>query len=167
MSRVVAPLLVAALLVVGLAVGLAGAPAAQARPTYPRHTGIVATTFWVGELFDASLSDGSQLCSTYDGNWAFHHTGKNLGTTPSSDPGCGGATFGGCDGVSSGTTASTFKCRTEARTAANGYFPTQQPSPLENPFYVDHPYDDVNDSTAFNERCTVIPWASAETPVLA
>jgi hypothetical protein len=130
--------------------------------TYPLHTNIVATTFWVGELFDASLSDGSQLCSTYDSDWAYHHTGKNLGTTPSSDPGCAGAIFGGCDGVSSGTTASTFKCATERRTAANGYFPTKQPTPLENPFYVDLPYDDLNDSTAFRERCTVIPWAAAD-----
>jgi hypothetical protein len=29
----------------------------------------------------------------------------------------------------------------------------------ENPFYLDLPFDDVNDSTAYNERCTVIPWA--------
>jgi len=129
---------------------------------YPLHTNIVATTFWVGELFNANLSDGSQLCSTYDSDWAYHHTGRNLGTTPSNDPGCGGAIFGGCDGVSTGTTASTFKCRTEARTAANGYFPTQQPTPLENPFYVDLPYDDLNDSTGFSQRCTVIPWAAAD-----
>jgi hypothetical protein len=32
--------------------------------------------------------------------------------------------------------------------------------PQENPFYLDLPFDDVNDSTAFKERCQVIPWAA-------
>jgi hypothetical protein len=31
--------------------------------------------------------------------------------------------------------------------------------PKQNPFYLDLPYDDVNDRTAFAERCRVIPWA--------
>ncbi|MDJ0336178.1 hypothetical protein QMG83_13180 [Salinibacterium sp. G-O1] len=101
--------------------------------SYPWHTGIVSTTFWVGEIFDASAADGSQELSTFDSNW--------LGS------------YGGCDGrvVNGG-------CETEARTAANGYFPTSM-TPLENPFYLDLPYDDINDSTGFANRDSVIPWA--------
>jgi hypothetical protein len=64
------------------------------------------------------------------------------------------AHFGGCDGVTS-----SGKCATEKRTAANGYFPTQM-TPKENPFYLDLPFDDVNDSTAFKMRGSVVPWAS-------
>jgi hypothetical protein len=45
------------------------------------------------------------------------------------------------------------------RTAANGYFPTDM-TPKENPFYLDLPFDDINDPTAYAERCKVIPWAS-------
>jgi hypothetical protein len=36
--------------------------------TYPLHTDIVSTTFWVGEIFNASLPDDSQMISTYDGD---------------------------------------------------------------------------------------------------
>ncbi|MDY7527381.1 MULTISPECIES: hypothetical protein [Cryobacterium] len=118
----------------------------------------MSTTFWVGEIFNANLSDGSQVCSTYDSKWALHHTGVQLGS--STDTGCGGSPVGGCDGPSSGATAATFTCTTEKRTAANGYFPTSQPKPLENPFYLDLPYDDVNDATAFANRDTVVPWAN-------
>jgi hypothetical protein len=125
----------------------------------PLHTNIVATTFWVGEIFNASLSDGSQVCSTYDSKWALHHTGKQLGG--STDTGCGGSPVGGCDGPSTGSTLSSFTCTTEKRTAANGYFPTSQPTPLENPFYLDLPFDDINDSVAFKQRCQTIPWAAA------
>lgn len=103
---------------------------------YPWHRGIVATTFWVGEIFDPSAADGSQEYSTYDGDW--------LGS------------YGGCDGVTAGG-----GCRTEARTAANDYFPTQM-TPRENPFYLDLPYDDINDPTGFARRDEVIPWASQE-----
>lgn len=135
-------------------------PPAVTSTTYPMHTNIVATTFWVGELFDASLSDGSQICSTYDSQWAFHHTGANLGLTPQNAAGCPGSPWGGCDGVSTGTTYGTFTCDTQARSAASGYMPTGQPMPLENPFYLDLPYDDLNDPIAFAERGTVIPWAN-------
>ncbi|WP_026553845.1 hypothetical protein [Arthrobacter sp. 35W] len=128
---------------------------------YPLHTNVVSTTFWVGEIFNASLADGSQVCSTYHGQWAFSHTGINKGTVPSSAEGCAGSIIGGCDGVSSGSGTS-FKCATERRDASNGYFPKTQPTPLENPFYLDLPYDDLNDPTAFKERCTVIPWAAAD-----
>ena len=137
-----------------------GAPP-QATPgvDYPLHTGIVATTFWVGEIFNANVADGSQVCSAYDSKWAFHWSGGvNLGTDPSTD--CKGAPIGGCDGRPSGTGTS-FKCETEPRQPSNGYFPTNSlVHPAENPFYLDLPFDDVNDPTAFEERCRVIPWAA-------
>lgn len=101
---------------------------------YPWHTNIVATTFWVGELFDPSADDGSQVMSTYDSGWM-----RN---------------YGGCDGV-----MKSGKCETEKRTEANRYMPTGM-TPKENPFYLDLPYDDVNDSKAFAERADVIPWAN-------
>lgn len=112
--------------------------AAQAAPSvarsYPVHTGIVSTTFWVGEVFDPTASDGSQMFSTYDGNWF--------------------DSYGGCDGI-----VTNNACDTEARTAANGFFPTAM-TPKENPFYLDLPYDDLNDPTAFANRASEIPWAN-------
>lgn len=125
---------------------------------YPWHTNIVATTFWVGEIFDATAADGSQVCSTYDGQWAYHWSGINLATVPSSSAGCAGSILGGCDGAASGS-GSTFRCATEARAAANGFFPTTA-TPRENPFYLDLPFDDLNDGTGFATRCQVIPWAA-------
>ena len=136
------------------------APAPSVSPSgYSVHTNIVSTTFWVGEIFNASIADGSQVCSTYDSLWAFHWSGGvNLGPDPSTD--CSGSPIGGCDGVPSGS-GSTFTCATQARTAANNYFPTSPlVHPAENPFYLDLPFDDVNDKTAYAERCQVIPWAS-------
>lgn len=121
---------------------------------YPVHTKIVATSFWVGELFDPGRPDGSQVCSTYDPNWAFNWSGVNSGKVPSSAEGCAGAIIGGCDGIPGAKS----KCDTEARTAANGFFPTKV-TPKENPFYLDLPYDDLNDATAHKERDSVIPWA--------
>lgn len=100
---------------------------------YPWHHDIVATTFWIGEVFEAG-PDGSQVISTYDDRWMEH--------------------YGGCDGV-----VSNGVCQTEHRSAANGYFPTRM-VPKENPFYVDLPYDDVNDPIAAAERADVIPWAT-------
>jgi hypothetical protein len=88
----------------------------------------------VGEIFDPAAEDGSQRISTFDGDW--------LGS------------YGGCDGVQTGT-----ECRTERRTASNGYFPTRM-TPRENPFYLDLPYDDVNDATGFARRGRVVPWAA-------
>jgi hypothetical protein len=93
----------------------------------------VSTTFWVGEIFDPNASDGSQMISTYNSNWF--------------------ADYGGCDGV-----ASSGSCETQARTAANGFFPTLM-TPKENPFYLDLPFDDINDPTALAMRQSVIPWA--------
>jgi hypothetical protein len=104
---------------------------------YPLHTSIISTTFWVGEIFDPNASDGSQMISTYDSSWFAH--------------------YGGCDGVNIGTGVK--KCSTERRTAANGYFPTSM-TPKENPYYLDLPFDDINNSAAFNERAQVIPWAN-------
>lgn len=118
------------------AVPTAPPPAPTAPPVasgYPWHTGIVTTTFWVGEIFDPNAADGSQEISTYDSDW--------LGS------------YGGCDGISNGG------CATEARSAANGYFPSSM-SPRENPFYLDLPYDDINDETGFAQRDAVIPWAA-------
>ncbi|MGV8896136.1 MAG: hypothetical protein ACOH10_01265 [Rhodoglobus sp.] len=103
---------------------------------YPLHTNIVSTTFWVGEIFDASLPDGSQMFSTYDAKWF--------------------ANYGGCDGV-----ASSGACRTETRRASNGFFPTSM-TPKQNPFYLDLPFDDLNDKIGFAQRCTTIPWAAAD-----
>jgi hypothetical protein len=102
---------------------------------YPWHTNIVSTTFWVGEIFDPSASDGSQVISTYDSRWY--------------------SDYGGCDGViRSGV------CSTEPRSAANGFFPLAM-QPKENPFYLDLPFDDVNDAAAFASRGRVVPWANS------
>jgi hypothetical protein len=103
---------------------------------YPLHRAVVSTTFWVGEVFDPSASDGSQVFSSYDGSWMRH--------------------YGGCDGVLRGTGIS--RCATERRFASNGYFPSAM-APRENPFYLDLPFDDLNDPRAFKARSTVVPWA--------
>ncbi|WP_353987881.1 hypothetical protein [Ruicaihuangia caeni] len=100
---------------------------------YPWHTSVVATTFWIGEVFDSEAPDGSQLVSAYDSNWF--------------------ESYGGCDGV-----VIEGRCETERRDASNHYFPTRM-TPLENPFYVDLPFDDVNDPVAFRIRDEVVPWA--------
>jgi hypothetical protein len=109
-------------------------PVASGHRSYPLHTDIVATTFWVGEIFDPKAADGSQVYSTYDSDWQAH--------------------YGGCDGV-----VVKGRCQTERRTSANGFFPTRM-TPKENPFYLDVPYDDLNDKTGFRLRCSVVPWAS-------
>jgi hypothetical protein len=126
----------AALVACLLLVGVIWTPTSEAAVTrtYPTHNGIISTTFWVGEIFDPNASDGSQMISTYDGDWFAH--------------------YGGCDGV-----ASKGVCRTERRTAANGYFPVHM-TPKENPFYLDLPFDDLNNSAAFARRASVIPWAN-------
>ena len=146
----------ALLLTAGALIASAGAADARA---YPAHTGIVSTTFWVGEIFNATAADGSQVCSTYDSQWALHWSGISNGSKAGSGTDCAGAPLGGCDGVPSGT-GSAFKCATERRSSANGYFPTSVPTPKENPFYLDLPFDDLNDSTAFGQRATVVPWAN-------
>jgi hypothetical protein len=141
-------------------------PVITSTSNYPLHTNITATTFWVGEIFSSSLADGSQVCSTYDSKWAFDWSGGvNLG---SADHGtaCGGAPVGGCDGISTGSVnGGNFTCSTEKRIASNGYFPTSSSvNPAQNPFYLDLPFDDINDSTGFATRCSVIPWAKTVDP---
>ena len=112
---------------------VSASPTAPAAGAYPWHTGIVSTTFWVGEIFDPIAADGSQVYSTYDSGWM--------------------ESYGGCDGVRTAD-----DCQTEVRTAANDYFPTQL-TPKENPFYLDLPFDDLNDAQAFATREQVVPWA--------
>ncbi|MCJ1707203.1 hypothetical protein [Microbacterium sp. VKM Ac-2923] len=116
-------------------------PETPVRPDtgYPWHTDIVATTFWVGEVFDPDAPDGSQRISTYDSAWL--------------------ESYGGCDGVDTGG-----GCRTEARTADHDFFPTAM-TPRQNPFYLDLPFDDVNDREGFATRGGVVPWA--DDPALA
>jgi hypothetical protein len=123
--------------VVTAAFAVGPAAARVKRRSYPVHTAIVATTFWVGEIFDPNAPDGSQMISTYDSSWY--------------------SDYGGCDGVNDGT--GLMRCQTERRTAANGFFPLHM-VPKQNPFYLDLPFDDVNDPTAFGERSAVIPWAN-------
>jgi hypothetical protein len=111
---------------------------ARSRGTsYPWHTGIVATTFWVGEIFDPDAADGSQMLSAYDDHWY--------------------RSYGGCDGRRVGGT-----CRTERRVASNGYFPRSM-TPKENPFYLDLPFDDLNDRVARATRSKVVPWMKSPT----
>lgn len=94
---------------------------------------MVATTFWVGEIFDPTAADGSQAVSTYDDSWLQH--------------------YGGCDGV-----VVAGDCRTESRSSRNNFFPTSM-TPKQNPFYLDLPFDDVNDASAAAQRGKVVPWA--------
>lgn len=126
-------LVLAAMVLCLLTAAVQDDPAEARGRTYPTHTGIVATTFWVGEIFDAGAADGSQRISTYDGRWY--------------------ASYGGCDGVVVGR-----DCRTERRLAANGWFPRHM-SPKQNPFYLDLPYDDLNDPVGFRYRGRHLPWA--------
>lgn len=131
---------------------------------YPLHTNINATTFWVGEQFQ-STSDGSQVCSAYDSQWqySFFHLKKGTNTAP----GCKGAPTGGCDALlknSSGKCNDTNSIGS-LRTPSNGYFPAGLPPIYENPFYLDLPYDDYNQSdstdiTGYATRCADIPWAN-------
>lgn len=150
-------------LALGLLAGLSWGVAPGAVVPWDRfeHTDIVATTFWVGEVFDASSPDGSQVCSTYDAVWAFHWSGVDAGRVPDDAAGCAGAILGGCDGVRGPGGA----CGTEPRVAANGFFPSDAGIlPRENPFYLDVPFDDLNDPLGFAMRCAVVPWAH-EVPV--
>ena len=143
----------------GLFAGSTASTSAAAPRTYPVHTGIVSTTFWVGEIFNASAADGSQVCSTYDSQWAKRWSGKDNGTTAGAGTDCAGAPMGGCDGKPSGA-GNSFQCATEPRTAQNGYFPTDPSvTPKENPFYLDLPFDDVNNSAAYASRGSTVPWA--------
>ena len=109
-------------------------PAAHVSSGYPWHTDIVATTFWVGEVFDANASDGSQvdldLRQQVVGTLRRLRRRRRGRRVP----------------------------YRRARSADNGYFPRQM-TPRENPFYLDLPFDDINNSTAFAQRGSVVPWA--------
>lgn len=136
------------------------AGAAGIQRVYPVHTGIAATTFWVGEVFDATAADGSQVCSTYDDQWAARWSGRSGSGVAAPGTDCAGAPIGGCDGRPSGSGVS-FRCATERRSATNGWFPTSSlVTPRENPFYLDLPFDDVNDDWAFAHRAQVVPWSA-------
>ncbi|MGW5641939.1 hypothetical protein ACWEV3_06500 [Saccharopolyspora sp. NPDC003752] len=123
----------AIVVVVLIAAACGGDAAEPGGRAYPPHTGIVATTFWVGEVLDPGSPDGSQRLSAYDADWL--------------------ASYGGCDGVERDG-----RCDTERRTAANDFFPTRM-TPRQNPFYLDLPFDDRNDPAAFERRGRVVPWA--------
>lgn len=148
MNRARRSTIAAAALLLAL-VGCAAAPAPAPPPAsaprelpsgqYPWHTDIIATTFWVGELFDPNASDGSQMISTYDSRWY--------------------ESYGGCDGLLINGPNETSTCQTERRSADDDYFPTQI-TPLQNPFYLDLPFDDVHNDAAFAMRGDVVPWAS-------
>ncbi|TKV61715.1 hypothetical protein FDO65_09245 [Nakamurella flava] len=148
------------LAVTALAIGRPPAAAAGVERVYPVHTGIVATTFWVGEVFDATAADGSQVCSSYDDRWAERWSGRSGTAIAAPGTDCAGAPIGGCDGRPSGA-GPAFRCATERRSAANGWFPTSTlVTPQENPFYLDLPFDDVHDNWAFAHRAQVVPWAA-------
>jgi hypothetical protein len=83
----------------------------------PWHNDIVATNFWVGEIFDPNADDGSQEISAYDPNWM--------------------ANYGGCDGIRDAQGV----CGFEYRSADNGFFPKHM-TPKQNPFYLDLPLED-------------------------
>ena len=71
--------------------------ATDASQQYPLHTGIVSTTFRVGEIFDPNASDGSQMIPR---------------TTMIGSP------------IPGAVTDRSKGCQTERRTATNGYYPT-------------------------------------------
>ncbi len=110
------------------------APQDRDNESYPWHTSIVATTFWVGEIFDPQAPDGSQMISTYDDHWY--------------------GSYGGCDGRVRGGV-----CTTERRLRRDGWFPRRM-DPLQNPFYLDLPYDDLNDPIGHQRRGELVPWAT-------
>jgi hypothetical protein len=132
--------------------------------TYPLHTNINATTFWVGEEFQAT-SDGSQVCSAYDSEWQYSFFHLRTGTNTAL--GCNGAPTGGCDALKSNANGKCDDTNSigSLRTPANGYYPTGLQTIYESPFYLDLPYDDYNpsdatDTTGYTTRCQDIPWAN-------
>lgn len=139
------------------------ANAATTGRSYPLHTDIVATTFWVGETF-RDAPDGDQTCSAYDGKWAEHWgaLGDTLGNRKSTSD-CGNVPYGGCDSSAKAVSDTKLTCGPDKtiRKASNNYLPdwaTESKMPRENHFYLDLPYDDIN--VAKDERCKIIPWAN-------
>ncbi|HET9656421.1 MAG TPA: hypothetical protein VFP72_13780 [Kineosporiaceae bacterium] len=113
------------------------APAPAVSPStrsYPLHTGVRTTWFNVGGVDNPDGGEETQnVGSAWDAAWSTH--------------------FGGCDGV--GPVGP--QCIPEPRVASNDWFP-QHMTPMENPFYVAIPLDDVNDATAAAARSS-FPWA--------
>jgi hypothetical protein len=132
--------------------------------SYPLHTNINSTTYWVGEQFQAT-ADGSQVCSAYDSKWQFSFF--HLNTGPDTSQGCTGAPLGGCDALRSNPSGPCDDTNSisSLRTPANGYWPAGLPQIYESPFYLDLPVDDYNASgggvtTSFSNRCSIMPWAN-------
>jgi len=96
-----------------------------AMSSYPIHTDITSTVFWIGEPKGNGSSESNAL-SAYDDDWEQH--------------------YGGYDN---------YQVVRRPPTYANGLGFV----PAENPFYLDLPYDDVNNASAFADRCQVVPWA--------
>ena len=132
---------------------------------YPDHTNINATTFWVGEYFQAG-ADGSQACSAYVEDWIWNHFRLAHAVNCQIPNGMTGRAAG-CDAKLANENG---RCDSEnsigsLRTPANGYFPTGLQQVYENPFYLDLPYNDYGDSgggftTGYTTRCQDIPWAN-------
>jgi hypothetical protein len=140
------------------------APQSTTGRSYPLHTNINSTTYWVGEQFQAT-ADGSQVCSAYDSQWQYSFFHVKTGTNTAS--GCQGAPTGGCDALlkTPGAKCDDINSVASLRTPANGYFPTGLPQIYESPFYLDLPYDDYNqsnttDTTGYATRCQDVPWAN-------
>jgi len=121
----------------------------QGNATYPLHTHVISTTFYVGEVI-GSCGICSQVRSYYDDWWAVHWSNQNSGKLASG--GCAGSPLGGCNGAWQGAT-----CTTE-QTFGPSYFPNHM-MPKENPYYLDLPYGDTNSQSALSSRCSLIPWA--------
>ena len=102
--------------------------------TYPVHVGIAASVLRIGAVGRQDTEDGQSVSSSWDMQWAKH--------------------FGGCDGL--GDVGSGCGSDLTARTGPD-WFPTVT-TPLENPYYVGLPYNDLGDG-AFAQRSRV-PWAS-------
>lgn len=101
-----------------------------ASSSYPWHTNITATVFWIGEPKGNGSSEDNAL-SAWDDDWEEN--------------------YGGYDDYS------------YIRTASNNYFPTDF-TPKENPFYLDLPYNDFNDSGKPKaQRLAIIPWSDQKT----
>lgn len=138
-------------------------PTGQGR-NYPDHTNINATTFWVGEYFQAG-PDGSQACSAYDGDWIYSHFRLAHAVNCQMPSGLS-ARAAGCDALLANESG---KCNDSnsigsLRTPANGYFPAGLQTVYENPFYLDLPYNDLpaydGFVTGWSDRCQKIPWAN-------
>ena len=113
-----------------LVASLLCAGAAHAQSTYPVHTGITATVFWIGEPVGNGSTENNAI-SAYDDHWL--------------------ADYGGFDDWRSFRT-----------------FPFFPPfTPRENPFYLDLPFDDINNARAHALRRSVVPWASRDAAQLA